>query len=395
MVYSVNSDGFEESGSVFSYSKNKIMIKQIGRSGYLALIAVAVYVILSGFSLSQAAAQTTVPGVTVGAGGVENVQNDITGVSVPTNASSANNPGLGLQFRRVEGVDNDLSSELEKQEEEAKQEELRQELLRKTRDRAREQAQEGLFPLRPEEIDQMLGIYNATREVAETGGMIVPRAVVKVANISLDPGAAPEIIRTAPGHVTSLTILDISGQPWPVQDVSWGGNFEVTPPEAGGHVIRITPLSAHGFGNMSIRLIDLATPVTFSLNTSPDLAFYRFDATIPEYGPNGLAPIIDSARGPVAGSALMTSILDGSPPSASQRLTVSGTDGRTTVWRVSGQLYVRTPHSLLSPGWTSSASSSDGMRVYAVNQAPVLLLSDRGNMVRAHIGKEEIVDDGQ
>lgn len=345
-------------------------------------------------SVPAFAQEASIPGVVITESGVQDVQILGSNAASPS-VTSANNPGLGLQFRRVEGVDNDLATELEKEEEEAKQEEARQELARKTRDRAREQAQQGLFPLRPEEIDQMLGIYNATREVAETGQNPSPRAVVKVANISLDPAAMPEIIRTAPGHVTSVTILDISGQPWPVQDVSWGGEFEITPPEPGGHVIRIAPLSAHGFGNISIRLIDLATPVTFSLKTSPDLVFYRFDATIPEYGPNGIAPLIDGPRGPVAGSALMTSILDGSPPSSSQRLTVSGADGRTSVWQVSGQLYVRTPHSLLSPGWTSSASSSDGMRVYAVNQTPVLLLSDRGNMVRAHIGKEEIVDDGQ
>ncbi len=305
--------------------------------------------------------------------------------SVETPADKA----MNLKFNRVEGVNNEVSSE------EKDAEEMRQKVKSKTYERAVEGTQQTLFPLSPADIEKMLDVFNQTRETAETSGNPIPRAEIKVADISLDPSVRPEIIKTAPGHVTSLTILDITGQPWPIQDVTWGGKFDVVPPEDGGHVIRITPTTAHGFGNMSIRLIDLATPVTFSLQTSPDLSYYRFDARIPDYGPKSQVPLIDTRRTLLAGDAVMTAVLDGAPPAGAKRLNVKGVDGRTSVWDVNGSVFVRTPMSLLSPGWVASTNSADGMSVYKINRTPVLLLSDRGNMVRAHVGKEEIIDDDE
>jgi intracellular multiplication protein IcmK len=51
--------------------------------------------------------------------------------------------------------------------------------------------------------------------------------------------------------------------------------------------------------------------------------------------------------------------------------------------------YIRTPLTLLSPGWDQSVSSADGMHVYAMAFAPVVLLSDDGRMMRAYISRRE------
>lgn len=314
------------------------------------------------------------------------------GIPADAEMQTSDDPALGLQFKRVENIDNSMEPPSISDEEAAlEQEEKDKQAFEKLRARAFDQTQNGMFPLRPEEITQMLRLFNTTREVGETAERPVPTPEVRVATISLDPSIPPEIIQTSPGYVTSLTILDVSGQPWPVQDVSWAGKFEVVPPEAKGHVIRITPMSAHGMGNMSIRLIGLSTPVTFSLATGTDKVHFRFDARMPEYGPNANIPIIGGSS-IVAGDALLTAILDGTPPPEARKLQVSGVDGRTSVWKVNNGIYVRTPFTLLSPGWKQSANSSDGMKVYSIGGAPVLLLSDGGNMVRASIGKEEIVD---
>jgi len=55
--------------------------------------------------------------------------------------------------------------------------------------------------------------------------------------------------------------------------------------------------------------------------------------------------------------------------------------------------YVRTPLTLLSPGWNASVSSMEGMNVYEISNSPVLLLSDRGRMVRARLSNREDVAD--
>jgi len=70
---------------------------------------------------------------------------------------------------------------------------------------------------------------------------------------------------------------------------------------------------------------------------------------------------------------------------------VSGVDSRTAVYRANGVTYLRTPLTLLSPGWSASVKSADGTTVYVVNNSPVFLLSDRGQMVRAVVQEQKVV----
>jgi intracellular multiplication protein IcmK len=166
----------------------------------------------------------------------------------------------------------------------------------------------------------------------------------------------------------------------------------VTPPEEGGHVVRITPQSAHNVGNLSIRLVDLITPITFTLQTGLDEVDYRFDARIPKQGPLAKVPLIENGglKSVVGGDENLVQILDGTPPTNSEKLKIEGTDGRSGVWRLAGRIYLRTPLTLLSPAWSSSVTSADGMNVYVLNDTPVILLSDEGRVVKAHIAASEV-----
>ena len=224
----------------------------------------------------------------------------------------------------------------------------------------------------------------------------VPTPQINVQTISLDPGVPPMVVKTATGHITTLNILDVTGAPWPIQDVSWAGDFEIIKPEEGSHIIRITPMSETAYGNMSIRMLTLKTPVTIMLKTGVDEVQYRVDARIPEYGPFAQAQLIDGGSELVAGNKTIISVLDGAPPGQAKKLRVSGVDGRTKAYRLNNMTYVRTPLTLLSPGWEQSVSSADGMNVYVLENTPVLLLSDNGRSVRANITDEKkIFDDGR
>lgn len=258
------------------------------------------------------------------------------------------------------------------------------ELEQQAREQAFDSAINGLMPMSPDQIRALLDKYKVTREASESriGGS--PRPEITVQTVSLEPGVVPPTIMLSPGHVTSVTMMDLTGEPWPIQDVSWGGNFEVISPEQGGHIIRVTPLGATEVGNMSVQLVGLKTPVTFTLETQLDVVQYRFDARIPEYGPKAAPPIIDPGLGVQAGTdKAIGQILDGVPPAGTEKVRLAGVDARTSVFRASGITYLRTPLTLLSPGWSASAKSADGMTVYVVNDTPVFLLSDRGRMVRA------------
>lgn len=274
------------------------------------------------------------------------------------------------------GYDFDLGMDIEAQ---------KAEVERQAREAAFEAAINGMFPMHTDEILQFLERYRETREASESRIGGIPTPQITLETVSLDPGAKPPVIKLSPGHVTTLNILDITGQPWPVRDVSWGGDFEVIQPNEGEHVIRISPMRAHEVGNLSIQLLDLKTPVTFMLNTQLEEVQYRFDARIPDYGPYADMPLIDNGITVTAGGGDITRVLDGTPPSQAKKLDIEGVDGRTTAFEVDGQVFVRTPLTLLSPGWHSSVTSADGTTVYAIGQSPVLLLSDRGKMVRAMI----------
>lgn len=269
-------------------------------------------------------------------------------------------------------------------------EELKEEL----RQQAYDAAIEGLLPLRPEEIRTLLERFDRTQESVELPVYPAPKPEVAVETLSLDPGAKPAVIKTAYGTVTTLSILDVTGAPWAIQDISWAGNFEVV--DAGGadgndgaHIVRISPQSEFATGNMSIRLLTLKTPVIISLETSRDTVHYRFDAIVPEYGPLAEAPLIEGGISTTAGSPELASVLQGIMPENGQKLSVSGVDGRTTAYSLNGETFVRTPLTLLSPSWSHSVASADGTRVYTIKDASVLLLSDKGKMVRAHLSERK------
>lgn len=266
-------------------------------------------------------------------------------------------------------------------------------------------ALEGLLPLRPGEIRALLERFDRTQESVETPVYPNPKPEVVVQNISLDPGSEPPVVKMAYGQVTTVNFLDSTGAPWPVQDVSWAGNFEIIQVEQGGtdasrftHMFRISPQSEFAYGNMSITMTGLRTPVILTLETNRDVVHYRFDAVLPGYGPLAEAPLIDNGITTAAGGEDMSLMLEGVVPSKATKLNVSGVDGRTSAYRYNDLVYVRTPLTLLSPGWSSSTSSADGTRVYEINDAPVLLLSDHGRMVRAKLSDrvdilEEIQDE--
>lgn len=250
----------------------------------------------------------------------------------------------------------------------------------------------GMFPLSPDQIKALVGKYDETQKAVDTPPYDAPKPEISVTNISLDPGVMPPTIKTAVGNVTTINILDATGAPWPVQDVTWAGDFEVVEPEQGGHIIRITPLEHFARGNIVVRLLTLKTPLTLTLETSREVVQYRVDARVPEYGPFATAPLMQGGKSMVAGDSTLTGLLDG-VSTGMTKLKVEGVDGRTTAYSSGGQTYVRTPLTLLSPAWKSSVSSADGMNVYVLSSAPVLLLSDEGEFMRATLSEKEALLD--
>ncbi len=275
-------------------------------------------------------------------------------------------------------------------------EQTREEVEEQARRDAFDAALQGLLPLRPNEIRELLERFDRTQESAALPVYPAPRPEVAVETLAIDPGTLPTVIKVAFGHVTTLNVLDISGSPWPIEDISWAGDFEVV--ESGGegsHIVRISPQSEFAMGNMSIRLLTLKTPIIVTLETSRELVHYRFDALVPQMGPLADVPLIDRGISISAGNAEIAGILQGVIPPSAEKLQITGVDSRTSAYNLDGMTYVRTPFTLLSPSWNASVASADGTNVYSLTDTPVLLLSDGGKMVRARLSQREDILDEQ
>ena len=255
------------------------------------------------------------------------------------------------------------------------------------RNEAFDQALKTLLPLRPSEIRTLLEHFDRTVESTQLPVHPYPRPELTVNNISLEPGVAPLVVKLAHGYVSTISILDSSGQPWPIEDISWVGEFNIQESTVHDqtHMLRVSPETKFAHGNVSMRLVGLNAPVIMTFETNRDLVHYRFDAIVPLLGPGAEAPIIDHGIALAAGDVDMSVALGGVTPSGAEILDVTGVDGRTTAYVYNGLTYVRTPLTLLSPGWNSSVASIDGTKVYSLEETPVILLSDKGRMVRAHL----------
>jgi len=250
----------------------------------------------------------------------------------------------------------------------------------------------GLIPLRPEEIRTLLERYDQTKQAVETPVYPYPKPEIVTEDVSIDPGSTPTVVKVATGHVTTLNFVDASGEPWPIQDIGWAGNFEVIKTEPGGNRITISPMADFAYGNINVQLLGMKGTIPFTLETQREKVYYRLDARVPQDGPNAKPSLIIVSGAPKAGGGHMNAVLEGITPEGGRKLAVDGVDGRSTAYLVNGITYVRTPLTLLSPSWMGSVSSADGMNVYALKNASVLLLSDKGEMVRARLTEKDVAN---
>lgn len=252
-----------------------------------------------------------------------------------------------------------------------------------------QRAVNGLLPLTPDQIRGFMQRMETFQEAAQPPSSGPPKGEVRVKTLSLDPGADPPEISLAAGYVTTIAIVDSTGAPWPIADVGVGGNFEVSPTQAGSHVVRLMPLTRLGMGNLSVLLKDFPTPIIFRLAAGGSSVDLRYDARVPKYGPNAIAPLINHPNKLAAGDGDIMMVLENIPPKDAKRMKVSGLDARTMAWAMDSRVFVRTPLTLLSPAWNASVASADGMKVYEIGNAPVLLMSDNGAVVRGRLIRED------
>ena len=113
-----------------------------------------------------------------------------------------------------------------------------------------DRASTGLLPLSPDQIRDFMHKLEQTQDASVPPFAGQPQGQVRINTLSLDPGVEPPQVNLAAGYVTTINMVDATGEPWPIMDVGVGGNFEVSPTQAGTHVVRVMPLSRYGSGDL-------------------------------------------------------------------------------------------------------------------------------------------------
>ena len=241
-----------------------------------------------------------------------------------------------------------------------------------------------LMPLNPTQIVSLRNMFDQSqRAIAEYPG-VPPKPTSSSVMVNMSPGAAPPVIRLRAGYVTSLVFLDSSGQPWPVTGYDLGNpkafNIQPTAPDGKGDMLIVQALDRYKQGNLAVMLKGENTPVMLTLMPGQRAVDYRMDLRMPGLGPNAAANISGL---PQAADPLLMDFLDGVTPQGAKLISVSGAPAQ--VWLFQNRLFLRTRVTVLSPGWIQSMNSPDGTHVYELEKTPVVLASQRGEMIQLSI----------
>lgn len=237
-------------------------------------------------------------------------------------------------------------------------------------------------------------------ERAEEEALPAMTTVEKSITYPLDGGVTPEVWVSA-GYSSTIAFFDASGAPWEIEGVTVGNPkaYSVPPPKGDlhQHWLDVTPLVKYRPGNLSVKLKGLAKTLAFDLRQGSSTIHNPFNVRVPGFGPAAKASLIENVRAMETPDAMMMTLLQGTPPSNAQRLTVKNADTRTSAYEVDGFVYVRSPMQLLSPGWKGQLGMGD-ITVYQISlgtssQAgpidtdapPVLLMSNDGARVEVRL----------
>jgi len=223
--------------------------------------------------------------------------------------------------------------------------------------------------LTPEQFDRLKRIY-LERERQKAIPYVSPaKPITRTMFVRLDPGVSPPALRLTRGQQTSIVFSDVSGQPWFIENVSMNRQLfsdgrqgqQGAAQQQPTNVLTIEPLAPAAYGNVTVTLRGLSTPVIFVLTSAQQEVDMRVDAKVPGRNPDAIDTVAVSTL-PSIDSAL-SYFLDGVPPKEARRLKVTGLEG-TEAWLYRDNLYVRAKADAQYPAYMSAARSTSGASVY-------------------------------
>lgn len=257
------------------------------------------------------------------------------------------------------------------------------------------EATERVSPMSPAEIRKFEDtMFETARAMAETPGGPYAVRGSRIMPISFEPNSRPGTIEVALNHGALLTFVDRSGSPLIVDGAkSFSYAFDVgvlatdEVKERGSSTVEVLAKAIAGSGNMMVRLVGVPNPILLQVRVGS--ASKTVDSVI-----QAVVPVLTPARHVLPGDRLeadggtqvgdMQGFLMGIPPEGAVDVKVSQV-ALTSAWMWRGHLYVRTPHTIFSPGWFNRQAAVDGTAVYKMPYTSLVRMGVDGREVNAVI----------
>ncbi len=236
--------------------------------------------------------------------------------------------------------------------------------------------------LSPEQVNEIKRLLTERDRLLNSNYVKPSRPITRSLNVNLQSGAQPPMLRLALGTVTSVVFTDAQGNPWFIESVALN-RTQFSDGEGGAkasqtNVLNLEPRTTSAFGNVTVMLRGMATPVIFMLSAGQAETDVRVDARIPGRNPDSPGDLVMVTM--PQHDVQMVAFIDGVPPDTARRLNVQG--GSAEAWLYAGNLFVRTRSAVQSPAFISRMGSSDGTSVYKfAGMPPVVVALESGRAV--------------
>ena len=249
------------------------------------------------------------------------------------------------------------------------------------------------MPFTAEQIEVLGRLLRETRSAASVAADPPPEGRIRRVRMGAPEEGTIPIVAVRRGYVTALSFVDVTGAPWPVEEVLMDGRFlpEAVLPEAvvheaasaddgggAGHLVYLAPQARSLHGNAAVKLLGLAEPLVLSLRGGGADADFRVEVRLGVQGPNA-APGAAGKAAFHAGDAVLLDLLGRVAPAGAERLAVDGGSADDRAWRLGGDLLLVTRADLLSPGPWAAERGTGGRWAYRLPDVPYALVSRDGN----------------
>jgi intracellular multiplication protein IcmK len=221
--------------------------------------------------------------------------------------------------------------------------------------------------LTPEQIKRLKQLFLDRERDKAMPYVQPPKPITRTLFLNLDPGVTPPALRLSRGQSTSIVFSDTNGDAWLIESVRLNRQLFSDGKQADGgepvptNVLSIEPLTPAAYGNVTVKLRGLSTPVIFTLTAAQKEVDIRVDGKVPGRNPDATSTVAITAMPTIDGA--LPYFLDGVPPKDARRLKVTGMDG-VEAWAYQDSLYVRAKADAQYPAYTNAAKSTSGVAVY-------------------------------